>query len=213
MGENAVMTASVDVPVTADIEAGYGTEPRDIAETTWRSPSRTRFSRNPGAMPTFAMAGARPQKWLQLATPAISAIARSFSADIERSWSAARDYTAKRGPSLAFSGSLPEAPLQEAGKRSLSRIAVQRVGSLLELAPSSLSRVDAVERKPLRAVVAAGTSIAAHDAQRPVQCVDGHCTPLSLDVQQSADQRRAISAFSVGRASSATESILKSSMR
>lgn len=30
MGEIAVITASVDVPVTADIEAGYGTEPRDI---------------------------------------------------------------------------------------------------------------------------------------------------------------------------------------
>ena len=33
MGEIAVITASVDVPVTADIEAGYGKEPRDIAET------------------------------------------------------------------------------------------------------------------------------------------------------------------------------------
>lgn len=33
MGEIAVITASVDVPVTADIEAGDGTEPRDIAET------------------------------------------------------------------------------------------------------------------------------------------------------------------------------------
>jgi 2-methylisocitrate lyase-like PEP mutase family enzyme len=33
MGEIAVITASVDVPAAADIEAGYGTEPRDIAET------------------------------------------------------------------------------------------------------------------------------------------------------------------------------------
>jgi integrase/recombinase XerD len=62
----------------------------------------------------------------------------------------------------------------------VSEVVALKVGSLLELAPSSLSRVDAVERKPLRAVVAAGS---------------------------------AISAFSVGRASSATESILKSSMR
>jgi len=33
MREIAVITASVDVPVTADIEAGYGTEPPDVAET------------------------------------------------------------------------------------------------------------------------------------------------------------------------------------
>jgi len=33
MREIAVITASVDVPATADIEAGYGTEPPDVAET------------------------------------------------------------------------------------------------------------------------------------------------------------------------------------
>jgi hypothetical protein len=47
-------------------------------------------------------------------------------------------------------------------------------------------------------VVAAGASIAAHDPQRLVQCVDDIGTPSSLDVQQIADQRRAISAFGVG---------------
>jgi 2-methylisocitrate lyase-like PEP mutase family enzyme len=33
MGEIAIIAASVNVPVTADVEAGYGVEPSDIAET------------------------------------------------------------------------------------------------------------------------------------------------------------------------------------
>lgn len=55
-------------------------------------------------------------------------------------------------------------------------------------------------------MVAAAASIAAHDPQ-PLQCVVGHCPPSSLDLDQIADQRRAVNALDVGLAPIATESI------
>jgi hypothetical protein len=58
----------------------------------------------------------------------------------------------------------------------------------------------------VRAVVAAGASIAAHDPQRLVQCVDGHWHAIVIGRPQIADQRRTISAFGVGLAPSPTES-------
>ncbi len=58
----------------------------------------------------------------------------------------------------------------------------------------------------VRAVVAAGASIAAHVRSALFSALSDIGTPSSLDVQQIADQRRAISAFGVGLAPSATES-------
>ena len=58
----------------------------------------------------------------------------------------------------------------------------------------------------VRAVVAAGASIAAHVRSALFSVLSDIGTPSSLDVQQIADQRRAISAFGVGLAPSATES-------
>ena len=59
----------------------------------------------------------------------------------------------------------------------------------------------------MRAVVAAGASIAAHARSALFSVLSDIGTPSSLDVQQIADQRRAISAFGVGLAPRATESI------
>lgn len=58
----------------------------------------------------------------------------------------------------------------------------------------------------MRAVVAAGASIVAHVRSALFSVLSDIGTPSSLDVQQIADQCRAISAFGVGLAPSATES-------
>jgi len=71
-------------------------------------------------------------------------------------------------------------------------------------ASSSLRRVDALERKPCAVVAAQYRSPIIRSA---FQRVVGFGPPSSFDVQQIADQRRAISAFGVGLTPSATVSI------
>ena len=58
----------------------------------------------------------------------------------------------------------------------------------------------------MRAVVAARASIVTHIRSALFSVLSDIGTPSSLDVQQIADQRRAISAFGVGLAPSATAS-------
>ena len=58
----------------------------------------------------------------------------------------------------------------------------------------------------VRVAVAAGASIVAHVRSALFSVSSDTGTPSSLDVQQIADQRRAISAFGVGPAPSATGS-------
>jgi hypothetical protein len=58
----------------------------------------------------------------------------------------------------------------------------------------------------VRAVVAARASIVTHVRSALFSVLSDIGTPSSLNVQQIADQRRAISAFGVGLAPSATES-------
>src|SRR5258707_6186969 len=58
----------------------------------------------------------------------------------------------------------------------------------------------------VRAVVAARASIVTHVRSALFSVLSDIGTPSSLDVQQIADERRAISAFGVGLAPSATES-------
>jgi hypothetical protein len=63
----------------------------------------------------------------------------------------------------------------------------------------SLSKVDAVERKPC-AQSSPPRAIAAHDPQRLFSVLSDIGTPFSLDVQQIADQLRAIGVFGAGLA-------------
>jgi hypothetical protein len=69
-----------------------------------------------------------------------------------------------------------------------------------------VSRVDAVERKRARSGRRRGQYRNPWSAALCSSVLSDIGTPSSLDVQQIADQRRAISAFSVGLAPSATES-------
>jgi hypothetical protein len=73
-------------------------------------------------------------------------------------------------------------------------------------APSSLSRVDAVERKPCAQLSPPGPVSQPMIRSALFSVLSDIGTPSSLDLQQIADQRRAISAFGVGLALSATES-------
>jgi hypothetical protein len=59
--------------------------------------------------------------------------------------------------------------------------------------PIAKGRAEAV-----RAVVAAGASIAAHVRSALFSVLSDNGTPSSLDVQQIADQRRAIGTFGAG---------------
>jgi hypothetical protein len=72
-------------------------------------------------------------------------------------------------------------------------------------APSSLSRVDAVERKPCAQWSPPGPVSQPMIRSALFSVLTDIGTPWSLDVQQIADQRRAISAFGVSLAPSATE--------
>jgi hypothetical protein len=71
---------------------------------------------------------------------------------------------------------------------------------------SPLSRVDAVERKPCAQWSPPGPVSQPIIRSALFSVLTDIGTPSSLDVQQIADQRRAISAFGVGLAPSATES-------
>jgi hypothetical protein len=71
---------------------------------------------------------------------------------------------------------------------------------------SPLSRVDAVERKPCAQWSPPGPVSQPIIRSALFSVLTNIGTPSSLDVQQIADQRRAISAFGVGLAPSATES-------
>ncbi len=73
-------------------------------------------------------------------------------------------------------------------------------------APSSLNRVDAVERKPCAQWSPPGPVSQPMIRSALFSVLTDIGTPSSLDVRQIADQRRAISAFSVGLAPSASES-------
>jgi hypothetical protein len=84
------------------------------------------------------------------------------------------------------------------GELGVHYIAVERA---LLVEQGRRGRAEAV-----RAVVAAGASIAAHIRSALFSVLSDIGTPSSLDVQQIADLRRAISAFGVGLAPSATES-------
>jgi hypothetical protein len=87
--------------------------------------------------------------------------------------------------------------LSVVGELGFHYIAVERA---LLVEQGRRGRVEAV-----RAVVAAGASIAAHVRSALFSVLSDIGTPSSLDVQQIADQRRAIRAFGVGLAPSATE--------
>src|SRR5258708_33173735 len=73
-------------------------------------------------------------------------------------------------------------------------------------APSSLSRVDAVERKPCARWSPPGPVSQPIIRSALFSVLSDVGPPSSLHVQQIADERRAISAFGVGLAPSATES-------
>jgi hypothetical protein len=88
--------------------------------------------------------------------------------------------------------------LRVVGELGFHYIAVERA---LLVEQGRRGRAEAV-----RAVVAAGASIAAHVRSALFSVLSDNGTPSSLDVQQIADQRRASSAFGVGLAPSATES-------
>jgi len=77
---------------------------------------------------------------------------------------------------------------------------------LLSNAPSSLSKVDAVERKPCAQWSPPGPVSQPMIRSALLSVLTDIGTPSSLDVQQIADQRRAIGAFGVDLAPSATES-------
>jgi hypothetical protein len=92
----------------------------------------------------------------------------------------------------------PPALFLRVGELGFHYIAVERA---LLVEQGRRGRAEAV-----RVAVAAGASIVAHVRSALFSVSSDIGTPSSLDVQQIADQRRAISAFGVGLAPSATDS-------